>query len=412
MMMTKTKKKLKPNSKKMSKSADVFFETSTFDYEAEKQAFKDHMDKLKDMSVEESVFYKKWMEIKNYRDFMPKSEEVKAKIWRPSDINNKEQTLQEIRDLKPRIFYVEPTNKTHMADWLMIRVFCHTMAYEQTPGRFIRFLVIDDNSQKYLGAVSISNDVMALTCRDNYIGWTSENRIKDKRLIHSAIGSCIMGTQPFGYNFLGGKLVASLILSQYVRDTWKRVVGKTLVGMTTTSLYGPNSMYCGIPYWHGCGCSAGKISIKPDDSHYETWHKYIKENRADEYERKTVKKDSANGPVTGVKQRILEIIFRELGISASKYNHGFERGVYYAPFYDNTKDFLCNRLTDEAQLKLSKRFEKDSTGIIEWWREKALKRYSKLHDEGRIKGDILYYNKMIDMSYTKAKKEFFGEVGR
>lgn len=391
---------------------DAFLEEDSFDYEAEKTKFITNMDKLKGMSVEESVFYKKWMEIKDYRNYMPKSEEVKAKVWRPADINDKDRTLAEIKFLKPRIFYVEPTNKEHMEDWLMIRVFSHTMAYEQTPGRFIRFLVVDDNSNKYLGAVSISNDVMALTCRDKYIGWTSDNRIKDKLLIHSAIGSCIMGTQPFGYNFLGGKLVASLILSQYVRDTWKRVVGKTLVGMTTTSLYGPNSMYCGIPYWHGCGCSAGKISIKPDDNMYSTWHDFIKKNRTEEYERKTVKRDSKNGPVTGVKQRILEIIFRELGITASKYNHGFERGVYYSCFYDQTRDFLCGKLQDESKLTLTNRFKADSTGMIEWWREKALKRYAKLHDENRLKPEILYYNKMADMSYTAAKKAYFGEVGR
>ena len=391
---------------------DLFLEENSFDYESEKSKFITNMDKLKSMSVEESVFYKKWMEIKGYRDYMPKSEEVKAKIWRPANINDKDRTMAEIKFLKPRIFYVEPTNKVHMEDWLMIRVFSHTMAYEQTPGRFIRFLVIDDNSQKYLGAISISNDVMALTCRDNYIGWTSDNRIKDKLLIHSAIGSCIMGTQPFGYNFLGGKLVASLILSQYVRDTWKKVVGKSLLGMTTTSLYGPNSMYCGIPYWHGCGCSAGKISIKPDDAMYETWHDYIKKNRVEEYERKTIKKDAKNGPVTGVKQRILEIIFRELGISASKYNHGFERGVYYSCFYDQTRDFLCGKLQDESKLTLVSHFKADQTGMIEWWREKALKRYSKLFDENRLKPEILYYNKMADMSYEAAKKEYFSEVGR
>ena len=397
----------------MSKSTiDAFLEEDSFDYDSEKAKFITNMNKLKAMSVEESVFYKKWMEIKNYRNYMPKSEEVKAKIWRPSDINDKDRTLAEIKFLKPRIFYVEPTNKVHMDDWLMIRIFCHTMSYEQTPGRFIRFLIVDDNSGQYLGAISISNDVMALTCRDNYIGWTSQNRIVDKRLIHSAIGSCIMGTQPFGYNFLGGKLAAVLILSQYVRDTWKRVVGKTLVGMTTTSLYGPNSMYCGIPYWHGCGCSAGKISIKPDDNMYSSWHEYIKKNRTEEYERKTIKKDSKNGPVTGVKQRILEIIFRELGISASKYNHGFERGVYYACFYDQTRDFLSGKMVDESKLTVTKRFQADSTGMIEWWREKALKRYAKLHDENRLKPDILYYNKMADMSYSAAKKAYFGEVGR
>lgn len=391
---------------------DSFLEEASFDYDSEKARFIANMDMLKAMSVEESTFYKKWMEVKQYRDRMSKSEEVKAKIWRPVDITNKQQTIKEIEDMKPRIFYVDPKNKEHMDDWLMIRLFCHTMAYEQTPGRFLRFLVIDDNSGKYLGATSLSNDVMALTCRDNYIGWTRDNRIKDKMLIHSAIGSCIMGTQPFGYNFLGGKLVACLILSKHVRDTWEKVVGYKLVGMTTTSLYGPNSMYCGIPYWEGCGCSAGKISIKPDDSFYEMWHDYIKKNRAEEYQRKAVKDDPSKGPVTGIKQRILEIIFRELGITASKYNHGFERGVYYATFYDQSRDFLSRKMTDLSKLTVRKRFETDTVGMVDWWKKKAINRYTKLHEENRLKPEILYYNKMVDMNYSEAKERFFSEVGR
>jgi hypothetical protein len=392
-------------------SIDSFLEEPTFDYDVEKNRFIEHMDKLKTMSVEESTFYKKWKEVQGCRNIILKSEEVKAKIWRPADITNKPQTIKEIENLKPRIFYVDPKNKEHMSDWLNVRIFCHTMEFEQSPGRFLRFLVVDDTSGKYLGATSISNDVMALTCRDNFIGWTRDNRIKDKKLINSAIGSCIMGTQPFGYNFLGGKLVACLVLSQHVRDTWKSVVGHTLVGMTTTSLYGPNSMYCGIPYWHGCGVSAGKISIKPDDEFYDLWHGYIKTHRTEEYTKKVVKSDPSKGPVTGIKQRILEIIYRELGITASKYNHGFERGGYYSCFYDKTKEFLSGKSALE-DLALAQRFKTDTTGMIDWWRKKALNRYEKLHTENRLKPEILYYNKLIDLSYSDAKTQYFSDVGR
>ena len=398
-------------------SFDQFSEDGwkTFDEVDLKEKFLKNMDWLKSMSVEEHTFYKKWLEIKSYSHLMSKAEEVKAKIWRPIDIFNKETTLKELNDIKPKIKYVDPTNESDMSDWLLLRVFCHTMSYEQSPGRFIRFLVYVENDSgtvKYLGAASISNDVMALTCRDKFIGWTSKNRIEDKTLIHSAIGSCIMGTQPFGYNFLGGKLVACLILSSHVRETWEKIVEKKLVGMTTTSLYGPNSMYCGIPYWEGCGCSAGKISIKPDDYLYDAWHDYIKQHRTAEYMKKTMKEDQDSGPVTGVKQRILEIIFREMGIPASKYNHGFERGVYYSCFYDETKDVLTNKLTDLSNLTLKKRFQSDDVGMIEWWRKKAINRYTKLHTENRLKPEVLFYNKMIDMTYDQAKNVYLTEVGR
>lgn len=407
-------------------------ETPSFDEATEKAKFIAHMNDLKNMSVEESVFWKKYGEVQEYRAYGDRSSEVKARIWKPTDINNLQQTVEEIRNLKPRIFYVDPTppklvtsdgfeyddfraigeSEIYMKDWLMLRVFCHSMAYDQTPGRFLRFLIIDDVSGKYLGATSISNDVMALTCRDNFIGWTSENRCEEKMLIHSAIGSCIMGTQPFGYNFLGGKLIASLILSKHVRDTWERVVGKKLLGMTTTSLYGPNSMYCGIPYWTGCGTSMGKISLKPDDKFYDLWHSQIKKIHAVEYANKIEKADKSKGPITGIKQRILDIIFREVGVKPSAYHHGFERGVYYAPFYEQTKDFLSRKIIDQPDWTLIKRFESDSTGMINWWREKAIKRYSKLHAESRLKPDPLFYNDMIGMGYESAKAKYFNEVGR
>ena len=45
------------------------------------------------------------------------------------------------------------------------------------------------------------------------------------------------------------------------------------------------------------------------------------------------------------------MIFNELGIKLSDYTHGYERGVYYSEFYENTKDFLQNKI-DEKELKL------------------------------------------------------------
>ena len=111
-------------------------------------------------------------------------------------------------------------------DWIMLRTYVHTMAYDQTPGRFIKILITDGNKDnpRYLGAVSMSSDVITITDRDNYIGWTPDQKLKDKKLNNSAIGSCIMATQPFGYNFLGGKLVAALVTGETVRNLWKELL--------------------------------------------------------------------------------------------------------------------------------------------------------------------------------------------
>ncbi len=389
-----------------------FFDAGEFEFELEKSKFIKNIDYLKSMSAEEQTFYKKWVEVQTYKDYLNKSGVVKAKIWTPTDINDVDLTIKELESLNPTIVHV-PAGSAYEQDWLMLRLFCHTMEYAQTPGRFIKLLITDGNvnNPRYLGAVSISSDVIVITDRDDYIGWTADNKLKDKRLVHSAIGSCIMSTQPFGYNFLGGKLVAALITTSKTREIWKNLYDQELVGMTTTSLYGSYSMYNSLKWWHKCGSSTGKMMIKPDDSVYEVWHQWIKDNKSEQYNKAMTQKEGVSGPVTGAKNRVINMIFQTLGIKTSDYTHGYERGVYYSCFYENTKEFLQNKIT-EKDLKLKELFKKDVQGVLDWWNPKAIERYKKLHSEGNIKSDILYYNKMMGMTYDEAKSKFFNEVGR
>ena len=389
-----------------------FFDAGEFEFDLEKSKFIKNIDYLKCMSAEEQTFYKKWVEVQTYKDYLNKSGVVKAKIWTPTDINNIDLTIKELENLNPTIVHVT-AGSPYEHDWLMLRLFCHTMEYAQTPGRFIKLLITDGNvdNPRYLGAVSISSDVIVITDRDDYIGWTADNKLKDKRLVHSAIGSCIMSTQPFGYNFLGGKLVAALITTSKTREIWKNLYDQELVGMTTTSLYGSYSMYNSLKWWHKCGSSTGKMMIKPDDSVYEVWHQWIKDNRTEQYNKAMTQKEGVSGPVTGAKTRVINMIFQTLGIKSSDYTHGYERGVYYSCFYENTKEFLQNKIT-EKDLKLKELFKKDVQGVLDWWKPKAIERYKKLHGEGNIKSDILYYNKMMGMTYDDAKSKFFNEVGR
>ena len=388
------------------------FDAGEFEFDLEKSKFIKNIDYLKSMTAEEQTFYKKWVEVQTYKDYLNKSGVVKAKIWTPTDINNVELTVKELENLNPTIVHVT-AGSAYEQDWLMLRLFCHTMEYAQTPGRFIKLLITDGNvdNPRYLGAVSISSDVIVITDRDNYIGWSTDNKLKDKRLVHSAIGSCIMSTQPFGYNFLGGKLVAALITTSKTREIWKKLYDEELVGMTTTSLYGSYSMYNSLKWWHKCGSSTGKMMIKPDDSVYEVWHQWIKDNRTEQYNKAMTQKEGVSGPVTGAKTRVINMIFQTLGIKSSDYTHGYERGVYYSCFYENTKEFLQNKIT-EKDLKLKELFKKDVQGVLDWWKPKAIERYKKLHGEDKIKSDILYYNKMMGMTYDEAKSKFFNEVGR
>ena len=75
-----------------------FFDTPKFDFDKEKQLFIENLDMLKNMSVQEQTLYKKYLEVNNYyRNAIDKSRQVKAKIWTPTDLNNKEYETNNIR---------------------------------------------------------------------------------------------------------------------------------------------------------------------------------------------------------------------------------------------------------------------------------------------------------------------------
>jgi hypothetical protein len=445
-------------------SATDFFsgEGASFDFDTEKGKFTKHMDFLKNQSVQENTLYKKWKELtgdfNNTRDIQL-AQIVEAKVWKPTDITNKDLTIAEINELNPEIVIVEPDDTT-FTDWKYLRVMCSTFQFTANPGRLVRILIRDKNTGKYLGVCAVGSDVASVGVRDQWIGWTKENKFEDGLLNATAIGTTIVPTQPFGYNFLGGKLVASLLTTSTVRDHWKEKFGNTLVGMTTTSLYGSHSMYQRIPFWKELGVTAGKIALKPNDDVFSEWANYLKVNYPEGFDKATIpyvanitqegdawvctdefvritaqtkeelinrlesdnysvhstgkvydKKSRHKFPPTGPKQQTMLLLFKILGIKASDYEHGFQRGVYFAPFYENTREYLRKEITDD-KLILSSRLTNDVESVMLWWKEKAIRRYINLYDNNRLNGETLYYRKMVQMTWDEAKQTYLGEVGR
>lgn len=389
--------------------AQQFFDVKENTYDDNRELFVRHMNMLRDMKNEEHVLYKKWKEVQEFKRFLEKSSICKVNIWTPTNILDKDHTLEELQNIYPNIEFVRPDDKKAMEEWLIYRTFIHTMEFEQNPGRFLRFTIRDLNTGKILGVSSIGSDIINVSCRDKYIRWDEETKIRKGRIRHSAIATTIVPTQPLGYNFLGGKLIASMMCMPPVQEAWKEIYGDTLVGLTTTSLYGKHSMYQRIPFWKELGETTGKIMLKPDDEVYEVWHHWLQEHEPEKYKKQTEGKGV--GPATGVKQKILVMIMQELGLKQSQYMHGFQRGVYYAPFYENTLEFLRGEI-GEDKLVPSQKLRGGVENVLKWWVPKATNRYDNLFDQNRLNDEILYYNTMIGMSWEEAKKTYLQEVGR
>ena len=393
-----------------------------FDFDTEKKKLIDNLNQLHSMSVEEQTLYKKWVELQEDSIVRDKSSmaELYDVQWKPTDINNKELTIKEIEELEPYVEIVEDPKEA--TKWTYLRKMIHTMSWVANPGRNVKISIKDKKSGKLLGLSSLASDVTSIKVRDDYIGWTKEDKFKKGKLNHTTIASTIVCTQPLGYNFLGGKLIAMMITSSEVRDYWKTKYGQTLIGVGTTSLYGIHSQYNGIPHYKTLGESAGKISIKPDDEFYEPWHQWLKENRSEWYKNAITNErirngenmglgKGASGPVSGIKQKILGQIFKECGIKASDYHHGFKRGVYLAMMYENGNEFLRSEI-DESELVMKKKFEEGVEYITKWWKRQAIKRYTKLHEQNRLKPEHLFYIDGIGVSWDEFKQQRLSEVGR
>lgn len=396
--------------------------TETFDFEKQKAALIENMEYLSTMSVEEQTLYKKYIELQEPATIKNKSTMATFYDWqwKPTDIYNKEQTIKEIDALDPYVEIVHGADQS--TKWTHIRRMIHTMSWVANPGRNVKIFILDRTSGKLLGQASLASDVTSLGVRDKYIGWTKDNKFKEGKLNHTTIASTLVCTQPLGYNFLGGKLIAMMITLPEVRNYWKENYGQTLIAVGTTSLYGIHSQYNGIPHYKTLGESKGLISTKPDDKFYDPWHQWLKANRAEWYAKAITNErirngksmgtgDGASGPVSGIKQKIISQIFKEIGIKSTTYNHGFRRGVYAAFMYENGNDFLCSRIPEE-ELSMKPKFADGKEYIMKWWKRKAISRYTKLHDQGRIKPECLYYVDGIGTSWEDFKEQRLADVGR
>ena len=443
---------------------DMFFQNSTaFDFHKDKESLIKHMASLKTQGVEESTLYKKWVELKQ----LDNTKEVvftgalMGRLWTPTDIFDKERTIEEINNLKPQVVICKE-GTTDYDDWKYLRKLISSFEFSIGIGRLIKILILDENTGKVLGVSSIASDVISIGVRDNWIGWTKEDKFEKSKLNQTCIGSRIVPTQPFGYNFLGGKLIASLLCTNDVRDAWENKFDQKLIGMTTTSLYGGHSMYQRIPFWKELGRTTGRILLKPDDEHFEKWSKWLKENHLQEYEHAscgkagTVSKQNDKWvwtfqdtirahadtrdelvdqlaeqrfsvhdtnvvhdlrsklvhPPSGPKQNVLNRIYSHLGMKSSDYVHGFKRGVYFAPFYENTREYLRSEI-EESELIGSKKLENDVDDVMDWWKPKAIRRYTNLLEQDRIRPEHLYYRDMIQMrTWEEVQQKYMSEVGR
>ena len=357
-----------------------------------------NMTKLKALTVGDYTKYQRRQRLDDIAGDLDPAllEEAKEYIWALPNFHNEADTIEAIQSLSPKIVFAD--DKRTKLLWKAYRHYISSAVFNNVMCGGVTFLVVDESrNNTVLGIGSINHDFPSLAGRDNFIGWTKEQKEKGK-LNHIVNASTIVPTQPFGSNFNGGKLIASIISSQTVREQWKDRYHHTLVGMTTTSLFGGFSMYNAMKQWRRLGETTGRVPIRPDLAIYRKWLHYYKTAHAHAYQQLIARKEDATGPITNYMTKMLNLIYQIAGLKPSDYEHGHKRGLYFSEMYENTKDFLCERIP-EAELKLKPLFAQSVQEITAQWREKwAIKRYKEQLAAGTLKTEKEFFESPDDES--------------
>jgi hypothetical protein len=397
------------------------------------------------MEVEEYTLYQKWCEVhhkyptKNVGTlFGPENilkdpnqgyiiQGIKDNIWIPESMDDylkleprliytDDSGFDTVQDLHGRCRWKRKRNKDLPETWSTMRNFTSTMKNNSNIGRNLNFMVQDNVTGKYLGLICISSDFLDLTPRDKFIGWDREKKTQGHMINHTAIGSTIVPLQPLGYNYVGGKLLALLCLSDEVQNLWKKQYGDTLIGVTTTSLYGKNKMgglsqYDRLKHWKKMGFSAGSVAYEPTKPTIALMLAWLEKNHTRKYfEWYHAKKTSGQPYKRDHRNRSYALVYSQLKIPKELTHSAHARGIYFSNLYTNGPAFLRGEI---GHSQLEKGFPTDYEYLTELWKNKyAAKRIKSLSEQDRVSSETLFYDSLIYMNWEETREKYLPQVGR
>ena len=232
-------------------------------------------------------------------------------------------------------------------------------------GRQIYIIVADELTDKYLGIISLSSDYLNLSNRDDLIGWTITEKIDNHKLNHIMNISTCVPLQPFGFNFTGGKLLTKLVFSQEIQNIFREKYNDSLLGITTTSLYGKSIQYDRLKEIKLIGYTKGNSVYKYPMVFIQECQKYLKK---------------FHNIILDRKLYIISRVLQKLELPKDEFMMSNPKGIYFGFVYPDSKDYLCNKIDKINNYNL-----KSINEIFNEWLDRwAINRYNNLLKNNKI----------------------------
>ena len=281
-----------------------------------------------------------------------------------------------------------------------------SLPMESQIGRQIMLGLKETNTNKYVGFVRIASPVLSIKPRNDFFGETLRATSVNKHMVNGAI---IVPVQPFGYNYLGGKLLALVACSHDVRRMVKEKYGEKTEPcyFETTSLYGDikgMSQYDGLePFIRYQSMTESDLFLFPNEEVYNPIRRRMRELYGREEWNGNTVDPKGSGPKMREFNKCISIVKNHLKYyNEDKYKQFLtftkenmksktKKRYYYSDFgFDNIKEHINSN--GEIPLKEGQNFHKHELDyMFNWWKKKSQRRYDKLKQEGKIRTTLEIY---------------------
>jgi len=265
------------------------------------------------------------------------------------------------------------------------------------PGRCLRLAVWEKTSKKWVGFIRLGSPVINMKPRNEMLGGVFTQVPNGGKHFNntSIMGFVIVPAQPFGYNYLGGKLLAAICCSHWVREKLNAKYDMNTCLFETTSLYGTSkssSQYDGMkPYLRFKGLTDSDFLPMMHGKPYDDIKNYVESALGE-----IVPADASSRKLK-ISNRIISLTKQAL--KGEPEYAGFQQTItnalsltekkrYYASNYgfSNFADVVMGR-TDKL-IPDKENYDKfHLENVIDWWRKKAANRFETLTSEGRIRNE-------------------------
>lgn len=292
------------------------------------------------------------------------------------------------------------SNTTQLNEYFsFLEVTTSHLIQRSIPGRSLCILVKECNTRKIVGFIRLGSPIINMKPRNDLFGVSNYATNPGLKVFnHGAyMGFIIVPVQPFGYNYIGGKLLTLICISHEVQSILREKYDMFPVLFETTSLYGSlkaASQYDGMKPFIRKGGQTESQFIPPlrDDLFREL---------VDKLKSHKIESKALNEGVSSRKLKVQNLIIsiiknwydeRNMSFNKNEFENDLEtiqntlttqKNYYYSTLgYENA---IQHMLTGEELRRASNYDMYSMENLVEWWRKKAINRYENLRTDGRLR---------------------------